>query len=138
MLQMPRNKGFFDEITAILGTWRNRLKLHGVQGVPSSNLGVPTNLIKHLRNPRFFSVSTLVSTFTEIHMRKSVPSSELPSDFELVGYTGRRVIVAAGEDRGIGVGRLVDADALRRSPMFERLAPADRQLVVALVNGCRP
>ena len=60
------------------------------------------------------------------------------ADFELIGYTGRRVIVAAGEDRGIGVGRLVDADALRRSPMFKRLAPADRQLVVALVNGCRP
>ncbi len=31
------------------------------------------------------------------------------ADFELIGYTGRRVIVAAGEDRWIGVGRLVDA-----------------------------
>jgi hypothetical protein len=57
-------------------------------------------------------------------------------DFELIGFTGRRVILAAGEDRGMTVGRLIDADELRRSPMFERLAPRDRRLVVELVNGC--
>jgi hypothetical protein len=33
-----------------VGTWRSLVAhLHGVQGVPSSNLGVPTNFFKDLR-----------------------------------------------------------------------------------------
>jgi hypothetical protein len=52
---------------------------------------------------------------------------------ELVGFTGRRVILDAGQDTdGMTVGRLVDAATLLRSPLFERLSPRDRRLVVEL------
>jgi hypothetical protein len=60
-------------------------------------------------------------------------SSENPVDYRadmaLIGFTGRSVIVAAGEDHGLELARLVDAAELLRSPLFERLAERDRQLV---------
>lgn len=40
---------------------------------------------------------------------KSLPGVTEPGDLELIGFSGRQVVVAAGDDRGLEVGRLIDA-----------------------------
>ena len=54
------------------------------------------------------------------------------ANVELIGFTGRHVVLSAGEDHGVEVGRLVDARQLLHSELFERLNPRDRQLVIQL------
>jgi hypothetical protein len=60
------------------------------------------------------------------------------SKIELIGFVGACVVVAAGEDHGISLGRLVDARELYRSEAFEQLAAEDRRLVVAIANRVQP
>jgi hypothetical protein len=55
------------------------------------------------------------------------------SGIELLGYTSKGVILNLGEDRGMTVGRVIDARELLRSSLFERLGDRDRRLVVRLV-----
>lgn len=62
----------------------------------------------------------------------SLPVVTEPGDFELIGFTGRQVVVAAGDGRGLGVGRLIDARELFHSGLFERLSPREQRLVVQL------
>ncbi|MDB6090858.1 MAG: hypothetical protein JWN85_3642, partial [Gammaproteobacteria bacterium] len=53
-----------------VGAWRSLVAhLHGVQGVPSSNLGAPTNENRHLRSldkAAKMAVYTSVYTFAEL------------------------------------------------------------------------
>ena len=60
-------------------------------------------------------------------------SNDSLANVELIGFTGRHVVLAAGEDHGLEVGRLVDARELLQSELFERLNPRDRQLVIQLI-----
>ena len=63
----------------------------------------------------------------------SLPGVTEQGDFELIGFTGHRVVLSAGEDRGLDVGRVIDVRALLQSELFERLNPRDRQLVIQLI-----
>lgn len=64
--------------------------------------------------------------------------SPAPS-LEVIGHTGRKLVLSAGEDAGgVTVGRLVDAAELLRSVLFEQLDAADRRLVVSLAGRGRP
>jgi hypothetical protein len=54
------------------------------------------------------------------------------SGIELLGYTSKGVILNLGDDRGMTVGRVIDARELMRLNLFERLSPRDRRLVVEL------
>lgn len=56
---------------------------------------------------------------------------------DIIGFTGRQVVVAAGEDHGLEIGRLVDARELLHSVLFNRLSPRDRGLVVQLAAAIR-
>lgn len=56
----------------------------------------------------------------------------IPQEIELLGYTGRKVLLSTGEDRGLEVGATIDARQLLHSVLFERLSPRDRRLVVSL------
>jgi|GEM_PF-4505657 len=69
----------------------------------------------------------------------SLPGVTEPGDFELIGFTGRQVVVAACDDRGLEVGRLIDARELFHSGLFERLSPREQRLVehlIAASTGC--
>ena len=57
---------------------------------------------------------------------------------EVIGHTGRKLVLSAGEDAGVSVGRLVDAAELLRSELFGQLDAADRRLVVELAGRGRP
>ena len=56
----------------------------------------------------------------------------IPSEIELLGYTSKGVILSLGDDRGMTVGQVIDAQELLRSSLFERLGDRDRRLVVRL------
>ena len=63
----------------------------------------------------------------------------IPQEIELVGFTCRQVVVAAGDDRGLEVGRLIDSRELFHSGLFERWSLREQRLVehlIAASTGC--
>jgi hypothetical protein len=60
-------------------------------------------------------------------------TATIHAEIELIGYTSKGVILNLGDDRGMTVGRIIDARELLRSSLFERLGDRDRRLVVRLV-----
>ena len=60
-------------------------------------------------------------------------TATIPAEIQLIGYTSKGVILNLGNDRGMTVGRVIDARELLRSSLFERMGDRDRRLVVRLV-----
>ncbi len=57
---------------------------------------------------------------------------------EIIGFTGRRLILAVGDDRRLETGHLIDAAELLRSPLFGRLGEHDRRLVIRIAASAAP
>ena len=66
----------------------------------------------------------------------SLPGVTEPGDFELIGFTGRQVVVAAGDDRGFEVGA-VRTEPVRRL-RGDNLAPDRALLASQAVSGVAP
>lgn len=59
-------------------------------------------------------------------------TATIPAEIQLIGYTSKGVILNLGDDRGMTLGRIIDARELLRSSLFQRLGDRDRRLVVRL------
>jgi hypothetical protein len=64
-------------------------------------------------------------------------TATIHAEIELIGYTSKGVILNLGDDRGMTVGRVIDARELLRSNLFNLLAYQDRRLVVAIASHHR-